>query len=70
MSEKTEKPTARKLRDARKKGEVPKSKEVTQVGIFISVLALFSILSGFHHYEISSTLRAFSGWASSARRRS
>jgi type III secretion YscU/HrpY family protein len=47
MSEKTEKPTARKLREARKKGEVHKSKEVTQLAIFIAILGLFALLSGF-----------------------
>ncbi|MGN6701505.1 MAG: EscU/YscU/HrcU family type III secretion system export apparatus switch protein [Burkholderiaceae bacterium] len=38
MSEKTEKPTRKKLRDARKKGEVAKSKEVISAVEFAAVL--------------------------------
>jgi type III secretion protein U len=39
MSEKTEQPTAKKLRDAREKGEVAKSKDFTQT---VLIVALFS----------------------------
>jgi type III secretion protein U len=47
MSEKTEKPTNRKLRDARKKGEVHKSKDVTQFAIFASLLGIFALMSNY-----------------------
>lgn len=38
MTEKTEKPTQKKLRDARKRGEVTKSRELTSLGMFIALL--------------------------------
>lgn len=45
MSEKTEKPTSKKLRDARKKGQIAKSKEIATcaaiVGLFAYFLAFF-----------------------------
>jgi type III secretion protein U len=40
MSEKTEKATAKKLVDARKKGEVAKSKDVTSTAVFVVLLGL------------------------------
>ena len=41
MSEKTEQPTAKKLRDARKKGQVAKSKEVVSTALLLGILAIF-----------------------------
>jgi type III secretion protein U len=41
MSEKTEKPTPHKLRDAHKRGEVAKSREVTSLASYIALLVLF-----------------------------
>ena len=41
MSEKTEQPTAKKLREAREKGEVAKSKDFTQT---VLVVALFAYM--------------------------
>lgn len=41
MSEKTEQPTAKKLRDARKKGQVAKSKDLTQT---LQIVAIFGYL--------------------------
>ena len=38
MSEKTEQPTPKKLRDARKKGQVASSKDVVSAAMMISVL--------------------------------
>src|SRR5690606_9084734 len=43
MSEKTEQPTAKKLRDARKKGDVAYSKDFTQT---LLILAIFGYLLG------------------------
>lgn len=38
MAEKTHKPTPKKLRDARKRGEVTKSRELTSLGLFVATL--------------------------------
>ena len=43
MSEKTEQPTAKKLRDARKKGQVANSKDVTSTALLIVIFAYFAI---------------------------
>ena len=40
MSEKTEKPTAKKLRDARKKGQVAKSREISSAAVLIGIFAV------------------------------
>ncbi len=40
MTEKTEKATAKKLRDARLKGEVAKSKDVTSAAVFVALLGV------------------------------
>lgn len=40
MSEKTEQPTPKKLRDARKKGQVASSKEVSSAALILSIFAL------------------------------
>lgn len=45
--EKTEQPTPKKLRDARKKGQVVKSKEVAPVAIFVGLLATFAMGSDY-----------------------
>ncbi|WP_080440056.1 EscU/YscU/HrcU family type III secretion system export apparatus switch protein [Burkholderia ubonensis] len=52
MTEKTEKPTAKKIRDARKKGQVAKSNEVAS-GIQLAVLLGYFLLEG------SNLLQAF-----------
>lgn len=41
MSEKTELPTSKKLRDAREKGQVAKSQEVCSAAVIITVMAVF-----------------------------
>jgi len=54
MSEqKTEKPTAKKLRDARKNGDVSKSKDVPLVATFAAVMSvlLFGFGSSFNYYR-------------------
>ena len=43
MSEKTEQPTAKKLRDARKKGQVPNSKDVTSTALLIVIFTYFGL---------------------------
>jgi type III secretion YscU/HrpY family protein len=45
MSEKTEKPTHRKLQDARKRGEVYKSTELTSTVVFVALMLLLSFLA-------------------------
>lgn len=62
MSEKTEKPTKRKLREARKKGDVLKSKDLAQtavitVAVIFLTLSIGSVIAGVEHL--------FSGWRSS-----
>ena len=47
-SEKTEPPTPKRLRDARKKGQVAKSKEVVSAAIVVSLL--FSLTAGADYY--------------------
>ena len=46
--EKTEKPTPKKLRDARKKGQVAKSKEIGSAANIISVFVLIWVMSDFY----------------------
>ncbi len=46
MSEKTEQPTAKKLRDARQKGQVANSKEVTSAALIISLYGLLWAIMG------------------------
>ena len=43
MSEKTEQPTAKKLRDARKKGQVANSKDVTSTALLIVIFTYFGL---------------------------
>lgn len=43
MSEKTEQPTAKKLRDARKKGQVANSKDVTSTALLIVIFTFFGL---------------------------
>ena len=43
MAEKTEQPTAKKLRDARKKGQVANSKDVTSTALLIVIFAYFGL---------------------------
>jgi type III secretion protein U len=45
MSEKTEKPTHRKLQDARKRGEVYKSMELTSTVVFAALMLLLAFLA-------------------------
>ncbi|MCL9783718.1 EscU/YscU/HrcU family type III secretion system export apparatus switch protein [Vibrio sp. S4M6] len=47
MAEKTEKPTQKKIKDARKKGEVAKSNEVT-TGVQLAAILLFFYFQGHH----------------------
>jgi hypothetical protein len=46
MSEKTEKASAKKLQDARKKGEIAKSKDATSAAVFIVLLGLMWAAGG------------------------
>ncbi len=48
--EKTEQPTAKKLRDARKKGQVAKSQEIVSSAL---ILALIAVLFAFADYYMS-----------------
>ncbi len=46
--DKTEPPTSKRLRDARKKGQVAKSKEVVSAAVLISLLAVFTLGSDYY----------------------
>lgn len=59
MSDKTEKPTAKKIRDARKKGNVAKSKEVVNVVTFLGIIFVFSILSDFIIRQLEELISMF-----------
>jgi len=48
VSEKTEPPSQKKLRDARKKGQVVKSKEVVSAALMITVFTFLFAMSGFY----------------------
>jgi len=48
MSDKTEPPSQKKLRDARKKGQVVQSKEVASSALIISVFVFLFAMSGFY----------------------
>jgi flagellar biosynthesis protein FlhB len=56
MSDKTEDPTPKRLREARKKGQVPKSQDATQAFLF---LIGFSVLIGIGP-QLTTNLKAFS----------
>ncbi len=45
--DKTEKPTPKRLKDARKKGNVPKSKDITNTVVLILWIALFGLGAGY-----------------------
>lgn len=51
MAEKTEQPTPKKLRDARKKGQVASSKEVVSATVVLSVMAWLWMLSDFYLFK-------------------
>ena len=46
--EKTEKPTAKKLQDARKEGQVAKSKEVSNAALLLILFAAFTTIIGYY----------------------
>jgi len=63
---KTEQPTAKRLRDARKKGQVFKSNDLTQAFLFLAVAGFLSIGGGYFLNEIKAFLiESFDGriWA-------
>src|SRR5215831_7300628 len=46
--EKTEKPTPKRIKDARKKGNVAKSKDLTNAILFLATVMLLAILNRFN----------------------
>ncbi|BCJ85277.1 flagellar biosynthesis protein FlhB [Effusibacillus dendaii] len=46
--EKTEKPTPKRLQDARKKGQIPRSPELSSAVILLSAILLLKMMSGFY----------------------
>lgn len=59
MSDKTEKPSAKKKRDERKKGNVAKSKEAVNVATFVGILFIFAGMSDFIIDELKGFLEMF-----------
>jgi len=53
---KTEQPTAKRLRDARKKGQVFKSNDLTQAFLFLAVAGFLSIAGRYYFNEIKALL--------------
>jgi len=53
---KTEQPTAKRLRDARKKGQVFKSNDLTQAFIFLAVAGFLSLAGPYYFNEIKALL--------------
>lgn len=51
MSEKTEQPTPKKLRDARNKGQVASSKDLVSGAVMIALFAFLWIASGFYYSQ-------------------
>ncbi len=58
MTEKTEQPTPKKLRDARKKGQVAKSKEVSSAALIVTVFGLFLFLMPYFLQELADMIVA------------
>jgi len=56
VSEKTEQPTAKKIRDARKKGEVAFSKEVNAAVLIVAVFAWFAGMGDFYSQHMGRML--------------
>ncbi len=61
MAEKTEKATPKKLRDARKKGQVAKSQDLPSAFTFIASVSAVLVLTGYLYHKIAAfTIAAFS----------
>ena len=56
--DKTEEPTAKKKRDARKKGNVAKSKEITTAITLLAMLMIFYTMSDFIIFELQNFIRS------------
>lgn len=56
--EKTEQPTDKRLRDARKNGEVPKSQEVASAFIIVAVFLYFIVMSESIFKDLSALVEA------------
>jgi type III secretion protein U len=56
--EKTEEPTPKKLRDARKKGQVVKSKEVAPVAVFVALLGALMMGSDYFYLHLQALFDA------------
>lgn len=54
--EKTEQPTAKKLRDARKKGQVAKSQEIVSSALILALIAVLFAFSDYYMSHISALL--------------
>lgn len=54
--EKTEEPTAKKLRDARKKGEVPKSRELSTAAVLLAVAGTLTAMGDYIIAKLESAL--------------
>jgi len=64
MTNKTEQPTPKKLRDARKKGQVAKSKEVSSAALLVTVFGMFLFLMPIFLNELTEMIAAPSAFYS------
>ncbi len=62
--EKTEDATPRRMRDARKKGQVAKSKDVSTIVILVASFGLIAVLSGYISDQLQSEMRSAFEFAS------
>ena len=59
MAEKTEQPTEKRIREARKKGQVAKSHDLTQGVVILAATAMLSFAGGLYVKELRGTMRTF-----------
>ena len=57
--EKTEQPTPKKLQDARKKGQVSKSNDLTQAFLFLTAAGVLSLGGGAYVAELQQLMKDF-----------
>ncbi len=62
MTEKTEQPTSKKLRDARKKGQVGKSREVVSAAILVAIFGVMVAMMGIFIDEIAGMILEPAVW--------
>jgi flagellar biosynthesis protein FlhB len=57
MGEKTEKATPKKLRDAKKKGQIAKSQDFPAAATFIASISIVLVMSHYLYHELAQLMR-------------